>query len=361
MSVRLNNIAKQFGDTTVLRDLSLDVTKGELFTLLGPSGCGKTTAIRIVGGFILPTSGDVLIDGKNMTHIPPEKRNSAMVFQSYALFPHMTVFENIAYGLKVAKLPTAEINQKVERALTMIRMERRKDRYPSQLSGGQQQRVAFARSLVVEPHVLLLDEPLSNLDAIMRIEMRLEIKRLQREAGITTIYITHDQSEAMAISDRIGVMNEGTLVQVGRPEEIYLYPHNEFVARFIGATNLFRGKIQMDGSVPVLTTAEGVVIRGESKLTHRITPGQEHFASIRPEAIRVPSGEPEQPANLVEAVVTDREFQGSHLQLHLKLAKNHAVPLILNLPNTLDNLAIAAGQKLTLNLLPRAIHFFPCN
>ncbi len=360
MFVRLENIVKKFGDTTVLHGLNIDITRGELFTFLGPSGCGKTTALRAIGGFAAPTSGEIYIDGKRMTTVPPERRNSAMVFQSYALFPHMTVYENIAYGLRVAKLPAKEIDTRVMKALAMIHMEKRKDRFPSQLSGGQQQRVAFARALVVEPAVLLLDEPLSNLDAIMRIEMRLEIKRLQREAGITTIYITHDQSEAMAISDRIAVMNEGIIEQVGRPEDIYLRPNNEFVARFIGAINLFKGRIVMEGSTPVLTSADGLVIRGEAKPTHQITPGQDHFASIRPEAIRIAGTDTDGPENFVEGTVTEREFLGSHLQLHMVLPKFSNIGIRLNLPNTRDNLAIEQGQRLALNLLPRAIHFFPC-
>lgn len=360
MSVSLKKVVRKFGDTTVLCGLSFEVERGELFTLLGPSGCGKTTALRTIGGFIEPTSGEIYIDGKKMTRIPPERRNSAMVFQSYALFPHMTVFENIAYGLNVAKKSKNEVMSRVSRALAMIRMEHHKDKHPSQLSGGQQQRVAFARALVVEPSVLLLDEPLSNLDALMRVEMRLEIKRLQREVGITTIYITHDQSEAMAISDRIAVMNEGAVVQLGKPEDIYLRPNNEFVARFIGAINLFKGQVSMDGASPVLTTDDGLVIRGEAKPSHILTSGVAHFASIRPEAVRIAAGVSDEPENRVEGKVTEREFLGSHLQLHLQLARNPKVIIRLNLPNTRDNLSIEMGQTVTLNLLPRAIHFFPC-
>lgn len=360
MSVKLENVVKKFGDTTVLHGLNLEIARGELFTFLGPSGCGKTTALRTIGGFAPPTSGEVYIDGKRTTHVPPEKRNSAMVFQSYALFPHMTVYENIAYGLRVAKLSAADIQAKTLRALGMIRMERHKDKNPAQLSGGQQQRVAFARALVVEPSVLLLDEPLSNLDAIMRIEMRLEIKRLQREVGITTVYITHDQSEAMAISDRIAVMNEGEIEQVGRPEEIYLYPKNEFVARFIGAINLFRGKVTLQNNIPTLTTEDGLVIHGEAKTTHLISSGQEHFACIRPEAIRIAGQAPGEDENRVEGRVVEREFLGSHLQLHLSRTNDPKKIIRINLPNSLDNLAIELGQTLAVNLLPRAIHFFPC-
>jgi iron(III) transport system ATP-binding protein len=360
MSVKLENVVKKFGDTTVLHGLNLEVARGELFTFLGPSGCGKTTALRAIGGFAPPTSGEIYIDGKRMTDVPPEKRNSAMVFQSYALFPHMTVYENIAYGLKVAKLSSADIQAKAMRALGMIRMERHKDKHPSQLSGGQQQRVAFARALVVEPSVLLLDEPLSNLDAIMRIEMRLEIKRLQREVGITTVYITHDQSEAMAISDRIAVMNEGVIEQIGRPEEIYLYPKNEFVARFIGAINIFKGKVSQQGDTPALTTESGLLLRGEAKASHMITAGQDHFACIRPEAIRVAEDAPATDENRIEGRVVEREFLGSHLQLHLSMVNNSKKMIRINLPNSLDNLAIELGQTLTVNLLPRALHFFPC-
>jgi iron(III) transport system ATP-binding protein len=225
------------GEVTAVDNVSLTIEKGEFVTLLGPSGCGKTTTLRLIAGFEVPTRGHILLDGRSLDNVPPNRRNMAMVFQSYALFPHLTVFENIAYGLKLRKLSPAEIRRKVAEALRLTDLTGLEQRAPNQLSGGQQQRVALARALVMEPKVLLFDEPLSNLDAKLREQMRAEIRRLQQTLGITSVYVTHDQAEAMTLSDRIVVMHRGRMVQVGTADEIYRRPANAFVADFIGKAN----------------------------------------------------------------------------------------------------------------------------
>src|SRR4030095_587845 len=241
--VRLENIGKRYGDIWAVRHVDLEIAKGEFYTLLGPSGCGKTTLLRTIAGFVSPDEGAVFLDGHSVNHLPPWKRNLGMVFQNYALWPHMTVFENVAFGLKERKIPRREIEPRVMEALEQVGLKGTEQRRPSQLSGGQQQRVALARTLVIQPRVLLLDEPLSNLDAKLRIEMRLELLKLQGRLGLTTIYVTHDQEEALAMSTRIAVIYQGHIAQAGSPREIYEQPANEFVAEFVGQSNLLPGKI----------------------------------------------------------------------------------------------------------------------
>src|SRR5512145_1230470 len=241
--VELQNITKRFGDFIAVDDVSLDIKDGEFFSLLGPSGCGKTTCLRMIAGFELPSEGEIKIRGKSMGDTPPYKRPVNTVFQNYALFPHMTVFENVAFGLEMQKVSRAEIKTRVKEALEMVRLPQLADRKPRQLSGGQQQRIALARALVNRPQVLLLDEPLSALDLKLRKAMQLELKELQHQVGITFIFVTHDQEEAITMSDRIAVMNEGVVQQVGAPREIYESPRNRFVADFIGETNFIEGEV----------------------------------------------------------------------------------------------------------------------
>ena len=242
-TVIIENVTKIYGGKVrAVDNVSLTINKGEFFTLLGPSGCGKTTLLRMIAGFNTIEAGTISFDEKVINHIPPYQRNIGMVFQNYAIFPHMTVFDNVAYGLKARRVPKPEINRRVSEVLKLIRIEEYKDRQPNQLSGGQQQRVALARSIVINPDILLMDEPLSNLDAKLRIEMRAAIKEIQKRLDITTIYVTHDQEEALAISDRIAVMNLGQLQQVGQPFDIYTRPENSFVASFIGITNFIPGE-----------------------------------------------------------------------------------------------------------------------
>ncbi len=243
MNISLQKVVKRFGTLEAVSNISLEIQDGELFTLLGPSGCGKTTLLRLIGGFHKPDAGEIYFGQKPVAGIPPYQRNIGMVFQNYALWPHMTIFENIAYGLKLKKIPGNDISAKVTHTLKLVNLSGLEKRYPGQLSGGQQQRVALARALVLNPDVLLLDEPLSNLDAKIRIQVRAEIRKLQRELGITTIYVTHDQEEALTLSDRIAVIDHGKVKQIGSPRDLYAKPQNPFVADFIGINNLIPGKV----------------------------------------------------------------------------------------------------------------------
>lgn len=238
MEVRLDDITKRFGRNTVVNGVSLDIRSGEMMFLLGPSGCGKTTVLRVVAGFLEPEGGRVTFGGRVMNGVAPQKRNTALVFQNYAVWPHMSLFENVAFGLRARKVPAAELRRRVGEAIEMVRLDGFERRRPGQLSGGQQQRVALARAIVVNPDLLLFDEPLSNLDARLRVEMRAEIRRLHGERGITSLYVTHDQEEALTLADRIAVMREGRIEQVGAPREIYDRPTNAFVASFMGEINL---------------------------------------------------------------------------------------------------------------------------
>src|ERR671918_882226 len=254
-TVLLDRLTKKFADTAAVEALDLEIADGEFVSLLGPSGCGKTTTLRLVAGFLQPDDGEIRVGGEVLSSrrvlVPPERRAMSMIFQSYAVWPHMTVFQNVIYGLKFKKLTKHEADQRANRFLRLVRLDPLKDRYPAELSGGQQQRVALARALVVEPQTLLMDEPLSNLDANLREEMRSEIRRLHEEIRITTIYVTHDQAEAMATSDRIAVLDRGRMVQVGRPAEIFDHPKTRFVAEFVGKTNIWSGRTGENNKVTV--------------------------------------------------------------------------------------------------------------
>ncbi len=265
--VRLEHISKIYQDPKTKKDFyavhdaNLEIAPGEFVTLLGPSGCGKTTILRMIAGFESPDEGQIYLGGEPINDLTPNKRDTAMVFQSYALLPHYNIFDNVAYGLKIRKLPADEIRDKVTRILGMVGLEGMEDRMTNQLSGGQQQRVALARALVIEPSVLLFDEPLSNLDAKLRVEMRTEVRRIQQEAGITAVYVTHDQSEAMAIADRIIVMKRGVIDQVGDPHAVYYRPVDEFVADFIGESNFLRGKLARRRATPASRPSRGTAWR----------------------------------------------------------------------------------------------------
>jgi len=262
IDVRLERVTKVFGDTIAVDDLSLEIEEGEFFSLLGPSGCGKTTTLRMIGGFEEPTRGTIYLGGRDVTDLPPYKRDVNTVFQSYALFPHLDVFENVAFGLRRRKVDRAEVERRVREALELVDLVGFERRRPSQLSGGQQQRVALARALVNRPKVLLLDEPLGALDLKLRKQMQLELKRIQAEVGITFIYVTHDQEEAMTMSDRIAVMRHGRIEQVGPPEDVYEHPATEFVAGFLGASNLLDGEVkERRGGVATIRLATGGTVR----------------------------------------------------------------------------------------------------
>lgn len=288
-SVRLESVGKRYGDDWVVCSVSLDIKQGEFFTFLGPSGCGKTTLLRIVAGFVAPDDGVVYLDEQPMNHVPPWRRDIGLVFQNYALWPHLSVFENVAFGLRERKVARAGIDRLVAAALKQVDLAGAEKRRPSQLSGGQQQRVALARTLVIQPRVLLLDEPLSNLDAKLRIEMRLELLKLQRDLGLTTIYVTHDQEEALAMSTRIAVMRDGKVIQQGKPREIYEQPADKFVAAFLGHANLFSGQVISSGKGSIdVDVGGGLAIRAAC-VTESISPrgGETLFLSIRPEAVEL--------------------------------------------------------------------------
>ena len=283
-SVRLESVRKVFGSTVAVDGVDLEIASGDLFFLLGPSGCGKTTLLRMIAGFATPSGGRITIGDRDVTKLPAEKRDTGMVFQSYALWPHMSVRENVAFGLKVRKLERARIETEVDRALELVRMSEYADRKPNELSGGQQQRVALARALAFKPSILLLDEPLSNLDAKLRIEMRSEIRRIVDELGVTTIYVTHDQKEALSLADDMVVMRDGLVVQRGSPRELYTRPSSRFTADFLGETNLVSAEIRgKDGDGVVLSTVAGEL---HSTATTEPLPQKGNVTlSIRPEAL----------------------------------------------------------------------------
>ncbi|MBC8202616.1 MAG: ABC transporter ATP-binding protein [Planctomycetes bacterium] len=276
-AISLTGLTKHYGKTLAVDEIDLSIGSGELFFLLGPSGCGKTTLLRMLAGFIDPTAGKILFGDKDVTHTPPNKRNTGMVFQSYALWPHMTVAENVAYGLKIRKNSPTDQRKKALNALETVHMGHLADRKPNELSGGQQQRVALARAIVVEPDVLLLDEPLSNLDAKLRLEMRSEIRRICTTIGMTTVYVTHDQKEALSIADRLAILKDGKVMQVGSPRDVYQSPSTQFVAEFIGETNFVPATPNSEG----LETAFGVLT------SEKRCDGINMVCSLRPEAIKV--------------------------------------------------------------------------
>jgi spermidine/putrescine transport system ATP-binding protein len=302
LAVCLDGVTKSYGSVLALKRLSLDVADGEFITLLGPSGCGKTTTLKLIGGFERPDSGAVYVADKNVTNEPSYRRPVNTVFQQYALFPHLSIYNNIAYGLRHARVPKAEIQQRVSQKMALMEIADLSDRMPNQLSGGQQQRVALARALVMEPKVLLLDEPLGSLDYKLRKAMQLELKRVHREVGVTFIYVTHDQEEAMTMSDRIVVMNKGRIEQLGVPEEIYDNPATPFVAGFVGDTNLVSGVARdyRDGRATVDLGAMGVV---EGICRREIRVGDQVHVSVRPEDVSV-TPMPESPIIVRDALLT---------------------------------------------------------
>ena len=319
--LRLVNIVKTYGKLRAIDNLNLTVEDGELLTLLGPSGCGKTTTLRAVTGFVAPDSGDIYIGDRKISDIPPEKRGIGLVFQNYALWPHMTVFQNLAFGLQLKKMSKAQISKKVAEGLTIVKLEELEDRYPRQLSGGQQQRVALARALVLEPDILLLDEPLSNLDALLREQMRFEIAQLHKQYGITTIYVTHDQTEAMVISDRIAVLNKGKLIQLDTPAEIYSRPANKFVAGFMGTTNFIHGNVQdISGDYAAVETNGGLILHGRGLGLEK---GQEVDVAVRPENVEFlrqsQASTPHEDLNIFDARVDRATYVGELIDYQLTL------------------------------------------
>ena len=341
----LTGIQKQFGTTYAVHDFNLSAEKGEFVSFLGPSGCGKTTTLRMIAGFEQPTAGTISIDGRDITHQAPNQRNIGMVFQSYALFPNMTVADNIGFGLRVRKRPKDQIRKRVDELLGLIHLPDKGGRYPYQLSGGQQQRVALARALAIEPSVLLLDEPLSALDAKIRVALRKEIRAIQRQFGITTVYVTHDQEEALSLSDRVVVMSEGRIEQIGPPPEIYNFPATPFVASFVGTLNLLQGTL-VEGATARLAI-DGQEIRG-ARPTSGADDGQRVTVALRPEAVEL--GETGG-TNRLTATVEDVSFLGSIVRTRVRVGKE---TLSFDQFNDPSLTASGIGDRVTVSFSPES-------
>ena len=317
MFLEISNLRKTFGTYTAVQHFDMKIDRGEFISFLGPSGCGKTTTLRMVAGFETPTEGMIRIGNRDITGLRPNQRKIGMVFQSYALFPNMTVADNVAFGLKVARRPGAEIAQRVEEMLKLIGLPQLGDRYPFQLSGGQQQRVALARALAPKPQVLLLDEPLSALDAKIRVSLREEIRAVQRELGITTIYVTHDQEEALSMSDRIVVMNEGRVEQIGTPFEIYNLPRTRFVASFVGTLNILQARV-LDGPAGRVAVDDQEIVVATGLSGAR--PGETCSLALRPEAIRI--DQPAPGGNRLQGSIEEVSFLGSVVRIRVRFDRN---------------------------------------
>jgi len=329
--------------------LNLEVQQGGLVTLLGPSGCGKTTTLRMVGGFEIPTEGDIYLEGRRITNLPPQRRPTATVFQSYGLFPHMSVFENVAFGLKVRRLPRSEIRRRVQEVLALVDLAGLENRPPNKLSGGQQQRVALARVLAIRPKVLLFDEPLSNLDAKLRVETREHIRRIQKELNITSLYVTHDQAEAMAISDRIVVMNQGKVQQIGTPYEIYARPANAFVADFIGRANFLKAKVSQIVPGGVEVALDSGAILTVPVLTD-VNPGDVVTLVVRPESMEIVPPD----AGELNGKVVSVEVTGSLAHYRVQLASGEIVEV--DVLGPMEKGIISVNTHVGLKVHPRSLH-----
>jgi ABC-type Fe3+/spermidine/putrescine transport system ATPase subunit len=353
LSLEVRGLRKRFGEVVAVRDFTLELEAGELMTLLGPSGCGKTTALRLIAGFETPDAGRILFKGTDVTARSPQKRGFGMVFQSYALFPHLSVFENVAFGLKAQRREASELGRLVEGALARVDLVGYVDRRVQQLSGGQQQRVALARALAIEPPLLLLDEPLSNLDASLRERTRTELRSLIKGLGITALYVTHDQEEAFDLSDRVAVMKDGELRQIGTPEELYDHPHDVFVAGFVGRANLLSGLLESShGSELSVRLVGDALWPVDPEGTSGLEPGQAVQVVVRPEDLElVPEG---RRATELVGVVGERVFRGARIAYHVKLANGTAVEV------EADRRSEARGGRIVVR--PRAhahVHVYP--
>ena len=355
--VRLDRVTKRFGSFTAVDDLSLEVKEGEFFSLLGPSGCGKTTTLRMIGGFEEVTSGTISVGDQDVTNLPPFKRATNTVFQNYALFPHLSVFENIAFGLRRRKTPIGEIKHQVAFMLKLVELPGYEERKPNQLSGGQQQRIALARALVNSPRVLLLDEPLGALDLKLRKQMQVELKRIQSEIGITFIFVTHDQEEAMTMSDRIAVMRGGRIEQLGVPEELYERPGTEFVAGFLGVSNLLDGEVVgQSGDMAEVRLTDGKVIRAPSSATNGASTVR---VGIRPEKLRVVPRDGQETGaaaetNMLEGTVLDASYIGVSTQYLVKTADGHVLTVYAqNLTTSGASEVLSDGQDVRVTWSPQ--------
>jgi spermidine/putrescine transport system ATP-binding protein len=341
--VSVSDVSRSYGSFKALDNVSVEIHKGEFFSLLGPSGCGKTTLLRIIAGFDSPDVGTVLLDGRNILPLPPDKRQVNTVFQSYALFPHLSVFENVAFPLRLKKVPAAKLDAKVREYLHLVQLDQHIDKKPSMLSGGQKQRVAIARALINEPNVLLLDEPLSALDAKLRQNLLVELDHLHDQIGITFIYVTHDQSEALSVSDRIAVMNKGKVLQIGTPYEIYESPATDFVARFIGETNLFAATVV--SCIPYedyyMTTLDIPELGAEIKVTDydNLHPGQSVSFTVRPEKVKITGHKPSRVGkdiNLFHGVVEEPIYSGFQSKYYVLLDNGTVMKVIQQHTNYMD-------------------------
>lgn len=348
VSVQLDHITKAFDKMYAVNDVSLTIESGELFFLLGPSGCGKSTLLRVIAGFYRPDNGKLMFDDTDMINVPPYQRNTGMVFQNYALWPHMTVAENIEYGLQLRKLEKQERDHKTDAVLDMVQMSEYRDRPVNTLSGGQQQRIALARALVIEPSVLLLDEPLSNLDAALRQNLRDEIKQIHSRTKITTIYVTHDQVEAISMADRMAIMKDGVFIQVGTPREIYQYPADPFVASFVGETNFISGNIREIADGKAVIDTEVGVLQTEN-LHHDFTQGQEVSCSIRPETISLNGNSA---LNRLSATVSAIIYLGRTEEYELRLADTLTLKAIIHNPGT-DT--VKPGESVNISISPESV------
>ncbi len=355
VDVRLEHVTKSFGEMHAVDDLSLDIERGEFFSMLGPSGCGKTTTLRMIGGFEEPTSGTIFLGDTDVTGLPPYKRNVNTVFQNYALFPHLTIYENVAFGLRRRKVPDGEIKSQVQSMLELVELPGYEERKPTMLSGGQQQRVALARALINHPQVLLLDEPLGALDLKLRKQMQIELKRIQTEVGITFIYVTHDQEEAMTMSDRIAVMRAGHIEQLGDPESLYERPQTAFVAGFLGVSNLLEGEVAgHEGGMIAIRLTDGTVIKAPSGGNG----AQKVRLGVRPEKLRVVAVNDGQALatdlNAVEGTVLDSSYIGVSTQYLVETRDGHKMTAYSqNLETASVAEALADGQKVHLTWQPR--------
>jgi iron(III) transport system ATP-binding protein len=348
INITIKNAVKKYGDTVIIPDLSLEIKEGEFFTLLGPSGCGKTTLLRMIAGFNSIEGGDFYFNDTRINNLDPAKRNIGMVFQNYAIFPHMTVRGNVAYGLKNRKLPKEEIQARTDEFLKLVRMTEYADRMPERLSGGQQQRVALARALAIHPDVLLMDEPLSNLDAKLRVEMREVIREIQRNIGITTVYVTHDQEEAMAVSDRIAVMSGGVIQQVGTPRQLYQRPSNLFVATFIGHTNVLNGRLYRNGD------ESGILVSNAKIPMNNLdrNAGEQPVAvSIRPEEFVIT----DKGDGVLRGVVEHSTFLGLNTHYQVRLQTGEKIEIVQE--SSIDD-TIATGAEVSLGIKTGKINVF---
>jgi spermidine/putrescine ABC transporter ATP-binding subunit len=360
VALEVRELVKRYGPTLGVGPVSVEVREGEFLSLLGPSGCGKTTTLRCIAGFEDPTSGDILMDGQSIVDRPPHRRDIGLVFQSYALFPHLTVFDNVAFGLKLRRWPKGQIAERVEESLRLVDLMGLEGRYPAQLSGGQQQRVALGRSLALQPRILLLDEPLSNLDLKLRVQMRSELRALQRRLRKTTIYVTHDQAEALSLSDRIVVLARGLVEQVGAPREIYEAPRTPFVADFIGASNLLAGEAApVDAAPGVAVRAGGMRLLSLDPLPAEAGPRGEVFALVRPERIRLARAGEE--AVLAENVLPGRVLEviylGQDLQVALEVEGGPVVTV--SMKGGLADKDPTPGDAMTATIAARDVRLLP--